>query len=44
VKTVPGGLHVRFDGGNEVTVRIEVAPEAVPQPEPAAKPKGRGKS
>jgi YbbR domain-containing protein len=43
VKTTPGGLHVRFDGGNEVTVRIDIVPIA-PEPEPPAKSKSRGKS
>src|SRR4029453_1612791 len=41
VKTTPGGLHVRFDGGNEVTVRIDIVPIA-PEPEPPAKSKSRG--
>jgi YbbR domain-containing protein len=43
VKATPGGLHVRFDGGNEVTVRIPIEPALAPEPEPPAKPKGRGK-
>ena len=42
VKAMPGGLHVRFDGGSEVTVHIPVVP--LPPPEPEPKAKGRGKT
>ena len=41
VHATPGGLHVWLDGGNEVTVRIDVLP--TPEPEPPAKAKRKGK-
>jgi YbbR domain-containing protein len=42
VRALPGGLHVWLDGAEEVTVRIDVAPQ--PEPEPAAaEPKAKGK-
>ena len=41
VHATPGGLHIWLDGGNEVTVRIEVAP--VPSPEAQAPVKSKRK-
>ena len=42
VHATPGGLHVWLDGGNEVTVRIEIL--ATPEPPPPAKAKRKGKA
>ena len=41
VRALPGGLHVWLDGADEVTVRIDVAPEPPPPAEPPPAPAKR---
>ena len=43
VHATPGGLHVWLDGGNEVTVRIEILATPEP-PAPPAQAKRKGKA
>jgi YbbR domain-containing protein len=44
VKAAPGGLHVWLDGPTEVTVRVAIVPEPVPEPAAVVPPRRKGKA